>query len=72
MGTIRSPAGTLSVSRKNVWLLFAAGDASLCVALGTLLEWPLFFALAPLSFPLWAWVDSQPEGRAWLDRLVGR
>jgi len=46
-------------------------NAALCVGLGMLLGWSLLYVLAPLSFPLWAWVDSRPEGRAWLDRLVG-
>ncbi len=53
----------------RIWLLFAAGDAALCAGLGALLDWPLLYALAPLSFPLWAWFDSRPEGRAWLDRF---
>ena len=58
--------------RRYAWLIFAAGDAALCVGLGMLLGWPILYAVAPLSFPLWAWVDSRPEGRAWFDRLVGR
>lgn len=62
----------MSMMRRNGWLLFAAGDATLCLGLGMLLGWPFFYVLAPLGFPLWAWVDSRPEGRAWLNRIVGR
>jgi|GEM_PF-6627695 len=51
------------------WLRFAAADAALCVALGMLLRWPILYVIAPLSLPLWAWVASRPEGRAWLDRF---
>jgi hypothetical protein len=36
-----------------------------------LLDLPLLYALAPLSFPLWAWLDGRAEGRALLDRLFG-
>lgn len=57
--------------RNHLWLLFALGDAALCVGIGSLLGWPILYAIAPLSFPLWAWVDSQPDGRAWLDRFSG-
>jgi hypothetical protein len=54
--------------RRNAWLIFGVGDSALCVGLGMFVEWPVFFALAPLSFPLWAWFAVQPEGRAWLSR----
>jgi hypothetical protein len=60
------------LKRDHLWLLFAAGDAALCAGLAALFGWPLLYALAPLSFPLWAWVDSRPEGRAWLDRFSGQ
>jgi hypothetical protein len=59
------------MNRQHAWLLFAAGDAALCLAVGMLFEWPILYALAPLSFPLWAWVESRPEGRAWLGRFFG-
>ena len=59
------------MTRKNVWLVFAAGDAALCVGLAALLEWPILHALAPLSFPMWAWVDGRPEGRAFINRFFG-
>ena len=57
---------------RNAWLILAAGDAALCVVLGMLLAWRVLYALAPLSFPMWAWLDSRPEGRAWINRLFGR
>jgi hypothetical protein len=47
----------------------AAADAALCITLGMLLRWPILYAIAPLSFPLWAWVASRPNGRAWLARF---
>ncbi len=60
------------MSRQHLWLLCGLADAALCVALGMLLELRLLYALAPLSFPLWAWVDSRPEGQAFIGRLFGR
>lgn len=59
------------IARRHRWLACAAGDAAFCVGLGVLLGWPIFYALAPLSFPLWAWLDSRPEGRSIIDRLFG-
>ena len=56
---------------RNGWLILAAGDAGLCVALAMLLGWTVFYVLAPLSFPMWAWVDSRAEGRAWISRFFG-
>jgi hypothetical protein len=60
------------VRRENAWLLFATGDAALCVGLAALTGWALLYALAPLSFPMWAWLDGRPEGRAIIDRFFGR
>lgn len=60
------------MSRQHLWLLCGFVDAALCVALAALLDLPILYALAPLSFPLWAWVDSRPDGRAFIDRLFGR
>lgn len=57
--------------RNNAWLVCAAGDAALCAGIAALLGWPILYALAPLSFPLWAWVDDRPEGRAFIDRIFG-
>ncbi len=57
--------------RSYLWILLAVADAALLVALGFWLDLPIFYALAPLSFPAWAWVDSRPEARAWLDRHFG-
>ncbi len=57
------------IERRHRWVACAAGDAVLCIALGALLGWPVLYALAPLSFPLWGWLDARPEGRAFLDRL---
>jgi hypothetical protein len=58
--------------RQHRWLICGLGDATLCAVLGWLLEVPFLYALAPLSFPLWARVDSRPQGRAFIDRLFGR
>jgi len=60
------------MSRKHGWLLCAVADAALCGVLAALLDLLLLYAVAALSFPLWAWVDSRPEGRAFIDRLFGR
>ena len=57
--------------REHGWLLFAVADAALLVGVGIWLDWPVLFSLAPLSFPAWAWLDSNPEGRALLDRFFG-
>ncbi len=57
--------------RQHLWLLCAAADAALCTALAALIDLPFLYALAPLSFPLWAWVDGRPEGRAFIERLFG-
>jgi hypothetical protein len=59
------------IAPRHRWLLCAAGDAGQCVLLALLLDLPLLYALAPLSFPLWAWLDGRAEGRALLDRLFG-
>ena len=61
----RSPV----LMRRHAWLLFALADAALLIGLGMWLDWPILFALAPLSFPAWAWLNSKPEGRALLDRF---
>ncbi len=58
------------VSRQR-WLVCAAADASLCVAIGVLLDWPFLYVFGLLSLPLWAWLDGRPEGQALLDRLFG-
>ncbi len=59
------------IGRRQRWLVCAAADAALCVALAALLGWPVLYAIAPLAFPLWAWLDGRPEDRALLDRLFG-
>ncbi len=59
------------IARQHRWLLCAAGDAGVCVLLALLLDLPFLYALAPLSFPLWAWLNGRAEGRALLDRLFG-
>ncbi len=59
------------IARRHRWLFCAGGDAALCVLLGWVLRLPILYVLAPLSFPLWAWLDGHPEGRALLDRLFG-
>ena len=59
------------IARRYRWLACAAGDAVLCVALAVLLAWPILYAVAPLSFVAWAWLDGRPEGRAFLGRLFG-
>jgi hypothetical protein len=59
------------IARRHRWLLCASGDAALCVLLAALFGLHFLYALAPLSFPLWAWLDGRAEGRALLDRLFG-
>ncbi len=51
------------------WLLLTTVDAALLAGLGWLVGLPILYPLAPLSCPLWAWVDSKPEGRALIRRL---
>jgi hypothetical protein len=57
--------------RRHRWIACATADALLCAAIGALLGWPILYALAPLSFPVWGRLDRRPEGRAVLDRLFG-
>jgi hypothetical protein len=59
------------IARRHRWFLCAASDAGLCTLLGLLLQLPILHAIAPLSIPLWAWIDAQAEGRALTDRPFG-
>ncbi len=59
------------IAARHRWLICALFDAVLCAGLGKLIGWPLLYAIAPLSFPAWAWLDGRPEGRALLQRIFG-
>jgi hypothetical protein len=55
--------------RRHLWIWCGLADTALCAAFAMLLKLPILVALAPLSFPLRAWVDSRQEGQAFIDRL---
>ncbi len=50
------------------WLIIAAANAVIFLALGVAFGWPLLYVLAPLAFSVMAAVDIHPRSRAWLER----
>ena len=54
---------------RHRWLVCAAADAALCLLVAAVLSAPLFYLLALLTFPAWAWLDGRAEVRHVLDRL---
>ena len=60
------------IKQERLWLWIASFDATLIAGVGWLLDLPILYLFALLSFPVWAWVGTRPKVQALLDRSSKR